>query len=705
MASGVRADRVPAALVVALLCVMPCGRAAAVQPAGTGDWLFYGQSPSEQRFCKLAQIDTRTVSGLGLAWSIDLPGEHALEATPLEVGGTLYFTGQDSSVYAVDARLGKLLWKYDPESYRHRPRHVRYIFAVNRGAAYWRGRIYVGTLDGRLIALEARTGRVKWSVETVAADSAQTITGAPRVFNGKVVIGNGGADWGARGYVTAYDAETGTQVWRFYTVPGDPAQGFEQPALAMAAKTWSGEWWKRGGGGTAWDGLTYDREFNRLYIGVGNSFPYNPRLRSPAGGDNLFLASIVAVDADTGRYVWHYQVNPNEAWDFKATAQMTLAELKIAGVRRKVLMQAPTNGFFYVLDRRNGKLISAQKIGKVTWAERIDLQTGRPVEAPNIRYENGPVTIWPSGVGAHSWQAMSFSPTTGLVYIPYMHLGLRYFETPEALVAARQSTEVLLGGGATLAEVVVNDPHDATGSLIAWDPVAQQPRWKVQYPSIWNGGTLVTGGNLVFQGDADGIVHAYEASTGKELWKFFAGLGIVAPPISYSIRGEQYVSILVGYGGATATNERYNRGWKYGAQMRRLLTFALGAHATLPPTAPPDFALHPAQDDLALVLDPGEVAAGEIRYQKSCALCHGYDLKSTGVPGPDLRESALAANADSLSALLRTGSLERNGMPRFDDLSAREVHSLFLYIRAGLRKAAGEHGPAEPAAQNTGVAR
>ncbi|HEY1588362.1 MAG TPA: PQQ-dependent dehydrogenase, methanol/ethanol family, partial [Rhodanobacter sp.] len=555
-------------------------------PLVAQDWYSHNGSYAESNYSSLDQISTANIGRLGLVWSLDLPGEVSLEATPLAIGGTLYFTGSSSDVYAVDARSGRLLWKFDPQVWKYRPEHLKLIWGINRGVAYSHGRVFVGTQDGRLIALDAGNGKLLWSVKTLAEHSLQTISGAPWAIKGKVLIGNGGADFGARGYVTAYDERTGRRLWRFYTVPGNPARGYEvEPAefkvMRMAAATWGKDWWKiGGGGGTVWDNMTYDPELNRIYIGVGNAGPWNPRVRSPGGGDNLFIASIVALDADTGAYVWHYQANPGEAWDYKNTSNMITADLNIGGVVRKVLMQSPTNGFFYVIDRLTGRLISAEKTGKVTWADHIDLDTGRPVETDNIRYQNGPVEIWPSPWGTHNWQGMSFDPMTGLVYIPYMQLGARFADERAAATAASDESSIHFGG--VQLQPICRDAIDNTGALLAWDPVAQRPRWRIPHTSLWNGGALSTAGGLVMQGTGDGDLFAYDAGTGQELWHFDAGLGIIASPISYSSQGRQYLSILVGYGGATPlVSQLTNRGWKFGAQPRRLLTFALDASASL----------------------------------------------------------------------------------------------------------------------------
>jgi quinohemoprotein ethanol dehydrogenase len=651
------------------------------------NWIDHNADSDESAYSRLDQINTQNVARLGLAWRLDLPGETSLEATPLAIDGSLYFTGTSATVYALDSASGKLLWTYAPETWKFNPAKMRLSLPANRGVAYADGRIYSAALDGRLFALDAKTGKLLWSVETVARDSVAVITGAPRTFDGKVIIGNAGADFGSRGYVTAYDGATGKLIWRFYTAPDAPEQNKGDAAMERAAATWNGEYWKTGTGGAVWDNITFDSELDRIYIGTGNAGPYDPDLRSPGGGDNLYTASIVALDAETGKYVWHYQVNPRDSWDYDCTQQMTLGDLTINGQHRKVLMQAPKNGFFYVLDRQTGKVISAQKLGKVTWADRIDLDTGRPVEAKNIRYERGEVLIWPASVGAHSWMSMSFDPQTQLVYIPYMQVGIRFVKGRPPL------GEIYFGGlGITAYKA---DSADGKGTLIAWDPVNQRVVWKAPLDTIWNGGAMATAGGLVFQGGADGTLSAYRASTGQRIWRYDAGMGIIAPPITYSVAGKQFISILVGYGGtASAWGDLMNVGWKFTGP-RRLLTFALDGKASLPAAPARDMTVH-AIDDPSLKLDPADVAAGHALFM-SCGLCHGRNLVSPGGPAADLRESQIASQPDSLWRVVHDGTLLPNGMPSFPALSWPQLMQIYAYIRAGAREALAAQGQAASA--------
>ena len=680
------AGPIAAVLMLGTLCFTRIS-SAAPNPQAQRDveWREYGLDASAERFSSLSAINTESVKRLGLAWSLDLPGELGLEATPIEVDGVLYFSGSFAGVYAVDVASGKLLWKYDPDAGPKILREQRMMYNINRGVAYSDHKIFVCTRDGRMIALNSSTGSVEWISSTLVPGSTATSTGAPRVFRDKVIIGNSGAEAAQRGYVTAFDARTGKVAWRFFVVPGDPAKGFENHAMEMAAKTWSGEWWRYGGGGTPWNGITFDEELGQIYIGTGNGGPYDMKLRAVGIQDNLFVASVVALNAQTGEYLWHYQYNPLEVWDWKATADIILAELPIDGQKRKVLMQAPSNGFFYVIDRHTGKLISAEKIGKVNWADRIDIATGRPVERPGIRYENAPITLYPGVLGAHNWQAMSFSPQTGLVYIPYMQAGSKYWRS-EAMEPFGKKP--LYQGFYQIGvnydiSVDPTDPMDGRSSLLAWDPVKQKLRWRVDHPTIFNGGTAVTAGGLVFQSLETGQLVAYDAKDGSQRWSYDVGHGIIAPPITYSHAGRQYVSVLAGFGGAGGEGGQVlgQVTWSYAAP-RRLLTFALDANARLPAVNAQSERVH-VLDNPSLHLDEELVKRGALLYMNSCSLCHGDSAVSSG-GAPDLRASAIAFDMNAFRAVVSSGRVER-GMPKFDDLTSRDVKSLYQFIRGMAR--------------------
>lgn len=661
-----------------LSLAIACTSLPAQAAPGAGDnWTSHNGDSNETAFSRLDQITKANAGKLGLAWSLQLPGEASLEATPVAVDGVLYFTGSYAKVYAVDGASGKILWTYDPQVWKTNPHAMNFNFSVNRGVAYDNGRIFATALDGRLTALDAKTGKPIWTAQTVPVTSGQTITGAPRVFGGKVIIGQGGADFGQRGYVTAYDAATGKQLWRFYVVPGSPEQNKGDPAMEMAAKTWSPDFYKTtGGGGGPWDSITYDAELHRIYVGTANASPYDPSVRSPGEGTNLFTASIVALDADTGKYIWHYQVVPRDEWDYDCTQQIALADLTIDGKQRKVLMQAPKDGFFYVIDRETGKLISAEKLGKVTWADHIDLKTGLPVETPRDRYDvSGKSLTWPASMGMHSWQSMSYSPETGLVYIPTMQLGLSMTKNDPQPGGFQLGPISVLG--------VAKDPADDKGALLAWDPVTQKQVWRVQNEYLWNGGALATAGDVVFQGTAEGEFSAYDAKTGAKLWSQGAGGGIIASPMSYKAGGKQYVAVLVGYGGQTgAWGSKMNVGWKWG-QPRYLLAYALDGKAPPPPMPNRTLAVH-ALDDPKYQPDPKRVAMGGGLYIM-CGACHGLNLISSGAPAPDLRESYIALNPDAFYKTVHDGMLIQAGMPAFGFLSKDQIDALYAYIRAGAR--------------------
>jgi quinohemoprotein ethanol dehydrogenase len=674
------------------LALSGCGQNLTPQPeAGVGteaNWTAPGGAADEAGYSRLTQLTAANVGQLGLAWSMDLPDEVTLQSTPLAVDGTLYFSGGYAEVYAVEALTGRLLWKFDPETWKRSPDKMTY--GANRGIAYEDGRIFTAEMDGTVDALDAKTGEVLWSAPSMPPEARfNTSTGAPRTMNGKVIIGNGGADAGARGFVTALDAKTGRMLWRFYTVPGSPEQNAGDPTMEAAARTWSPDFWKTGGGGgTVWNGMTFDPELNRIYLGVGNAGPYDPERRSPGDGDNLYTSSIVALDANTGKYVWHYQENRRDSWDYKATPNIVMATLNLEGSARKVLLHAPTNGYFYVLDRANGKFISAGPTTEINWARGIDPATGKPIENPQIRYENGKMEIWPGTAGGHNWQAMSYSPRTGLAYIPVQQVGAMFSRDP-----ADQTDDAVNIMGVVIKPLVKKD-GDAKGKLVAWDPVAQREAWSVQHDHLWNGGTLATAGGLVFQGTADGLFHAYDAADGDELWKFDAGLGIIAAPMSFSAGGKQYVAVLVGWGGTVAAMSGVmDVGWKYGRQPRRLLVFALDGQAKLAPSPPRDMTVA-ALDDPALNIDVGSAMLGK-GMSIACMSCHGAGFRGAGAPGPDLRESAVALDYESFSAFVRQGNYAR-GMPAYPWLSEEQMRGLHSYLRHRAREALGKAQPLPP---------
>jgi quinohemoprotein ethanol dehydrogenase len=649
----------------ALLLLASCaadhsGNVAPGSAGGSGDdWLGHVGDGPGTGYSRLDQIDTANIAKLGLAFSLDLPGETTLEGTPLAVGGVLYFSGTHAKVYAVDGQTGKLLWSYDPQTWKFNPFKMTLNFGASRGIAYAAGKVFVAAFDGRLISLDAKSGAVQWSTETLSRTSLQWITGAPYVAGNLVVVGQSGADMGERGFLAAYDLGTGKQVWRFYTVPGSPQENAGDPLMTRAAATWYGEWWKNKTGGGPWGPVAYDEKLGLLYLGSANPGQVDTKTIAAHKGDQLFSSSIIALDARTGKYKWHYQVNPRDVWDYGANTQITLADLNIGGKVRKVLMQAPKNGFLYVVDRESGQFISAGKIVKVTWADRIDPVTGRPVEARDIRFEKGDVVVWPNPTGGHNWHSQSFSPKSGLIYIPAMHNGVRY------------SANKIEGG------VFVNnmwigsekqDARDGTGSLVAWDPVRQQEAWRIPHKNIWNGGVLATGGNLLFQGDAYGQFVARDALSGDQLWSFDAGLGIIAPPISYGAGGKQYVAVLVGWGGAASIGSD-----------------VMDGKAAIPPGPKPTLAVN-AVDDPALRIDSVAAEAGKPLFL-ACALCHGRDVISSGSPGPDLRESALALDQEAFLAVVKGGALLEKGMPRYDYLSREQALQVWHYVRSAARKA------------------
>jgi len=645
-----------------------------------GNWLSHGRTYDEQRFSPLDQVNADNASRLGLAWYVDLDTHRGQEATPLVIDGVMYVSTAWSKVMALDAKTGETIWKYDPEV----PGEVAVYLCcdvVNRGVAAWEGRIYVATLDGRLVALDAATGEEAWTVQTTDPDKPYTITAAPRIVKGKVIIGNAGAEYGVRGYVSAYDAFTGAMAWRFYTVPGNPADGFESPAMEMAAQTWNGEWWELGGGGTVWDSVAYDPDLDLLYVGVGNGSPWNQHIRSPGGGDNLFISSIVALDPDTGEYVWHFQTTPGDTWDFTATQHMILADLEIGGSVRKVIMQAPKNGFLFVLDRETGEFISAEPFVPTTWASGFDPETGRPNQNPDARFADGkPAFVSPGPGGAHNWQPMSFSPDTGLVYIPAQDASFPYFADANFVPMDKAFNVGVDFGAASMppdAEVQQQILATVKGHLSAWDPVAQKEVWRVEHKGPWNGGVLTTAGNLVVQGLASGEFAVYRADNGEKLWSTDAQTGVIAAPMTYMVDGEQYLAIEVGWGGVypLITGIIASKSGKQ-TNLSRVLVFKLDGGASLPPK--PDPVERPLVRAEREISDE-DVEQGKKLYHRFCVNCHGDTAVGGGVL-PDLRRSPMVDTAvwDSVVA---EGSLSHNGMVGFQSvLSAEEIERIESYV-------------------------
>ncbi|MFC3227516.1 PQQ-dependent dehydrogenase, methanol/ethanol family [Marinibaculum pumilum] len=645
--------------------------------ASTKNWPSYGLNYAETRFSKLDQINDGNVGQLGLAWSFDLNSRRGVEATPLVVDGVMYVTSSWSIVHAIDVRSGEEIWTYDPQVPRDYA-EKGCCDVVNRGVALHKGKVIVATYDGRLIALDSASGEPAWEVDTIIDRSrSYTITGAPRVFNGKVYIGNGGAEYGVRGYLTAYDAETGEQAWRWFSVPGDPSKPFEDISMARAAQTWdpSGKYWEVGGGGTMWDSIVFDPELDLMYVGTGNGTPWNRHLRSPGGGDNLYLASIVALNPDSGELVWYYQETPGDNWDYTSTQPLMLADLKIDGRDRKIIMHAPKNGFFFVVDRQTGEFISAKNFVKVTWAEGYDAN-GRPIENPAARAQDAAWETIPSAYGAHNWHPMSYSPDTGLVYIPAQ--GVPVTQTPEPNLAFNESAPFKFGGntGWNLGFALNAVAPEATpfGALIAWDPVAQKEAWRQEHLSPWNGGTLATAGNLVFQGTADGRFVAYNATTGEALWQTPVGSGVVAGPATYEIDGKQYVSVAVGWGGVYGVVQRATDRVGPGT----VYTFTLGGDAAMP-----EFVKAPEGDLVAGVpFDPEDVGPGTGLYVSSCAVCHGVPGVNNGGNVPNLG-FVHPDTLKSLPELVLTGAYVEGGMPSFEGrLTKKEVEQIAAFIQA-----------------------
>jgi quinohemoprotein ethanol dehydrogenase len=644
--------------------------------AATQDWPTYGLDYAETRFSKLEQLDVNNVKTLGLVWSYDLESTRGVEATPIVVDGIMYVTAPWSIVHAVDVRTGKRLWTYDPKVPRDKG-WTGCCDVVNRGVALYKGKVYVGSFDARLIALDAATGKKIWEKDT-SIDHAKpyTITGAPRLVKGTVIIGNGGAEYGVRGYVTAYDAETGEQKWRWFTVPGDPAKPFEDDSMKRAAKTWdpSAKYWLAGGGGTVWDSITYDPDLNMVYLGTGNGSPWSQHARSPKGGANLYIASLVALNADTGKYVWHYQETPSDNSDYTSTQPMILADIEVAGKPRKVILHAPKNGFFFVIDRTNGKFISAKNFVEVNWAKGYDAR-GVAIETALARPKDKPFDSIPGPLGAHNWHSMAYSPKTGLVYLPAQNIPIALMDDKEWKLDTALPSRAGSGQGWNTGMYINPVPPTSKpfGRLLAWNPVTQKEAWHFEHLSPWNGGTLVTAGNLVFQGGAEGRFFAFNATTGEKLWETPTGSGVIAAPSTYLVDGKQYVSIAVGWGGSFGLSERASDKTRPGT----VYTFAVGGKAPLPAFA--EVRLQALVSGVKY--DPADVAAGQALYVSHCVLCHGVPGVQRGGNIPNLAYVGPEI-INTIDKFVFGGVMKQQGMPDFTGkLTPEDLPKLKAFIQ------------------------
>jgi alcohol dehydrogenase (cytochrome c)/quinohemoprotein ethanol dehydrogenase len=634
-------------------------------------WLTYGGDYNEQRYSRLTGITRDNVKQLGLKWFADYDTNLSQDGTPLYVDGVVYVSTAWSKVYAFDAATGKTLWKYDPKTPGEWIRNVC-CGIVNRGIAAYNGRIYLGTLDGRLVAINARDGSEAWSTLTIDKTKHYSITSAPRIAKGKVFIGESGGEYGVRGYISAYDAETGKLDWRFYTVPGNPAEGFENDAMKKAAATWSGDWWKLGGGGAVWDAIVYDPKTDLIYFGTGNGSPWNDAYRDKSNGDNLYLASVIAVKADTGEYVWHYQSTPADTWDYDAVSPMTVVDIKLDGKMRHVILQPCKNGFFYILDAANGKLLRATPFTPVNWANGVDMKTGRPNVNPEARYPLGHAWNLEPGVqGAHGWQANSYSPQTGLIYFPTQ---VAFFPMVADKSFTPNPVGYNLGLDFTAPFTYYKDHPDQKAGfsayLQAWDPVTGKQVWKGEENQGPTGGALATASGLVFHaGGSSNEIRAYDAKTGEKLWSYDVQTGAVAPPISFQLDGQQYIALSVG--GNTL-------GGYYAPNYSRMLVFGLGATVKLPPTVP---YTPPPLDPPPSTAAAEVIQKGEATYSKYCAACHGDRGATRGANFPDLTRTPLLHSQEGFDLVVLKGIKSSQGMASFASaLAPEDTQALRAYI-------------------------
>ena len=674
---------------------------AALSGGGGDDWATPGGDIGKTHHSRLTDINAGNVARLGLAWSYDMVTNRGIEATPVVVDGVMITSGVAGRVYALDAATGRQLWVFEPEVDMQVNRGVC-CDQVNRGVAVKDGRVFVGALDGWVYALDARTGAVLWKADSfVTHDRGYSITGAPEVAGDVVVIGNGGADYDARGYVTAYDVATGAQRWRFFTVPHDPAAGpQESPELEAAMKTWDPKSrWDVSGGGTVWDAINYDPEFDAVYIGVGNGGPYHHTERSPSGGDNLYLSSIVALDPRTGRMKWHYQQVPGDSWDYTATQPMLLTEIEVDGTRVPVIVHAPKNGMLYVIDRRTGKPIAANAMVRTNWSSGVDLATGRPRMTPeHSDYSKGPRIVFPGSTGARSWAPGAFDRDTGLyvaavvdmgnlLFIPpgpkphrakILNTGAALIFTPDVIESLPTLPPPLRAEVEALPEMKWVRENPASSELRAIDPMTGKTRWRVPLLA-WQdrGGVLSTSGGLVFQGGLDGRLNAYDSRSGKLLKSIETGVAIMAAPMTYRVGGVQYVAVAAGWGGGGWPYvPRESATYRFGP-LNRILVFRLdGGPVEMPPPLPPLEVAPPAPAQ-APEVTPETIAAGRMLFYANCAICHSNQSRSHA---PDLRR--LDADKHGIfRQILLEGLLVPLGMPRWDDLlSIKDVDAIHAFL-------------------------
>jgi quinohemoprotein ethanol dehydrogenase len=638
------------------------------------DWPLDGRDEGNTHFSPLEQINANNVGELGIAWVVDIPTPDGMVGTPLIADGVIYQTGSMSRIFANDLKTGKLLWEFGPEIVFSGAQAPGWGARARRGLALCRDLVLVATPDCRLIAVKRADGTQAWEADVCSGDDEMTITAAPHVGDDKVFVGPANSDMGTRrGFVDAFDAKTGEKLWRFYTAPGDPAEdakSADPEALKRARATW-GEGYKPMGM-SVWESMHYDPETELLYLGVGGPVPYSPLERGKNRGEELFSNSIVAVHPDTGKYVWHFQVTPNDAWNFEAIEQITTVDMEINKKARRVLMQASKNGFLHVLDARSGELISAKNFVPITWATGRDSESGRPIQNPEAQYYNypgGSVAVKPNGAGAHGMQRMAFSPQTGLLYIPALDAAQTWYE--KTAVGEHQAR-----GDALLD--VADHAESARVPLIAWDPATQTKAWEVDRPVPINGGVLATGGDLVFQGLGNGRIEAYHARTGERLWSFDTGSAIMAAPVTVGVDGVQYLIVSVGNGGGYMVNRGYRPLFDTSANSgpARLIAFKLGGKIDLPPSRP----IEPLPKPVLPRPNPQIAAQGALSYKFYCMICHGAQARGMRGSVPDLRRTGVSTH-DVFDQIVLQGLLVSNGMPRFDDvLDERSAHAVQAYI-------------------------